>query len=338
MLSLIKETAMVLHTSNMTYILGSLLVALLVSVYLVVVLLSHTPRKPHPEELEYSTIEDGSDEGIRKGKVPTSAEDGIVLSVVVPSYNETGRILTMLTDAVEFLQKTLPDQWEIVIVDDGSADGTTDYCLKLSRDTFHLKSGQLRVIKFVENRGKGGAVRQGMMHIRGKYGLFADADGASKFSDSKMLLEAIQSMEKPSKNSTSTQAAMAIGSRAHMVNTEAVIKRSFIRNCLMYGFHTLVWVFGIHSINDTQCGFKMFNREAIDAIFPYMHTEGWIFDIEILLLGLKKNIQYREIPVSWHEVDGSKMDLAIDSLMMAKDLVIIRMAYVLGVYNANKEC
>lgn len=334
MLHLIKDTAMVLHTSNLTYILGTLLITGLISIYIVVILFSHSPRKPFPEELKYTTSDVTGE--LITGDLRTGPEDDIILSVVVPSYNETGRILAMLTDAIEFLKKTLPEKWEIVIVDDGSSDGTSDYCLKLSHEKFNLKPNQLRVIKFTQNRGKGGAVRQGLLHVRGKYGLFADADGASKFSDSQLLLDNIKQLERSENGKT--YAAMAIGSRAHMVNTEAVIKRSFIRNCLMYGFHTLVWVFGIHSINDTQCGFKMFNREAIDEIFPYLHTEGWIFDIEILLLGITKNIKYKEIPVSWHEVSGSKMDLAIDSLKMAKDLVIIRMAYILGIYNANKEC
>ncbi|SMN21540.1 similar to Saccharomyces cerevisiae YPL227C ALG5 UDP-glucose:dolichyl-phosphate glucosyltransferase, involved in asparagine-linked glycosylation in the endoplasmic reticulum [Maudiozyma saulgeensis] len=335
MLHLIKETAILLHTSNMSYILGTLIIAGFLSVYIIVILLSHSPRKAYPEELKYTTCDENGNH--ITGDLPISPEDDIILSVVVPSYNETGRILAMLTDAIEFLQKTLPDQWEILIVDDGSSDGTSDYCLKLSNETFHLKADQLRVLKFTENRGKGGAVRQGLLHIRGKYGLFADADGASKFNDAQLLLDNIKELEKTTSRDEMC-AAMAIGSRAHMVNTEAVIKRSFVRNCLMYGFHTLVWVFGIHSINDTQCGFKMFNKQAIDEIFPFLHTEGWIFDIEILLLGIIKNIKFKEIPVSWHEVGGSKMDLAIDSLKMAKDLVIIRMAYILGIYNPNKEC
>ena len=69
-----------------------------------------------------------------------------------------------------------------------------------------------------------------------------------------------------------------------------------------------------------------------------MHTEGWIFDVEILLLANKKAIPVSEIPISWHEVDGSKMALALDSIKMAIDLVVIRMAYILGIYNPYKQC
>ncbi|AQZ13171.1 ALG5 (YPL227C) [Zygosaccharomyces parabailii] len=314
-------------------LLSTVIIALLVSGYLVVYLLSHTPRLPFKEELEFQTI-DG--ESVVKENLPSVSEQGdddILLSVVVPSYNETKRILIMLRDAISYLQVRMPRRWEIVIVDDGSKDGTSDYCFKLSREVFRLEKGQLRVVKFTKNRGKGGAVRQGLLHIRGRYGLFADADGASKFSDVDRLLTSIEKLE-----GSKLQAAVAIGSRAHMVNTDAVVERSFIRNLLMYGLHTLVFVFGVRSINDTQCGFKLFNRQAINAIFPYLHTEGWIFDVEILMLALRKRIPIAEVPISWHEVDGSKMDLARDSINMAKDLVVIRMAYILHIYKDDKEC
>lgn len=304
--------------------------------WLAIYLLSHTPRQPYPEELEYMAC-DSNGEVVR---IPVNGvsdngthQDGIILSVVIPAYNETSRIHAMLDDTIAYLTKAMPGKWEILIVDDGSKDNTAIYCLKLAHEEYKLNPKEMRVIKFIENRGKGGAVRQGLLHIRGKYGLFADADGASRFSDIAKLIETIKKLE-----GEDNGPAIAIGSRSHMVNTEAVIKRSLLRNCLMYGFHTLVYIFGIRSIKDTQCGFKLFNRPAIDAIFPYMHTEGWIFDVEMLLLALRKGIPIEEIPISWHEVDGSKMALAVDSIRMAIDLVVIRMAYILGIYNQNKKC
>lgn len=315
----------------------------IVAIYVLVYLLSHRPRDPYPEELKFMTI-DGQG-GVKNGELPNTEDkidkdNNIELSVVIPSYNETKRILIMLMDAITYLNEHFNDKWEILIVDDGSTDGTSDYCIKLSKEKFNLKPDQLRIIKFVENRGKGGAVKHGMLHIRGKYGLFADADGASKFSDVGKLLDEIKIIESKKKNDNDKDLntpAIVVGSRAHMVNTEAVIKRSLVRNCLMYGFHALVFIFGIRSIKDTQCGFKLFNRPAINEIFPYLRTEGWIFDVEILILALKKEMQIRELPISWHEVDGSKMNLKLDSLMMAKDLIIIRLSYMLGIYNAYSK-
>lgn len=252
-----------------------------------------------------------------------SAEDDIELSVVIPCFNETKRLKIMLEDAISHLSKTYKENFEIVLVDDGSKDGTSEYALDLAFDFFKLKPGQLRVVKLIKNRGKGGAVTHGIQYTRGKYAIFADADGASKFSDVSKLISSIENESGP---------AVAIGSRAHMVNSDAVVKRSFIRNFLMYSLHALVFVFGIRDIKDTQCGFKLFNKLAIREIFPYMHTEGWIFDVEILIIAMRKSIPIKEVAISWHEVDGSKVDLAKDSINMAIDLVVTRLAYLLGIY------
>lgn len=254
--------------------------------------------------------------------------DDIELTVVVPCYNETARLGIMLEEAVEFLEENYLKKYEILVVDDGSKDGTSAFALGMA-EKLQLAPHILRVCIFEKNRGKGGAVTHGVQHSRGKYTIFADADGASKFSDVEKLLKTTKLLDggKPLE-----APALTIGSRAHMVNTDAVVKRSFIRNFLMYGLHTLVFVFGIRSIKDTQCGFKLFNKAAIREIFPYMHTEGWIFDVEILILALRKKVAVREVAISWHEVDGSKMDLARDSIDMAVDLMVTRLAYLVGIY------
>lgn len=244
----------------------------------------------------------------------------------------------MLQETISYLKNQtenikLQSSFEILIIDDGSIDNTSNYAIELANE-FKLKPHLLRVIKFEKNRGKGGAVTHGMQCARGLYIIFADADGASKFSDISKLLKSIQKLDnnKPLENP-----AVAIGSRAHMVNTDAVVKRAFIRNLLMYGLHTLVYIFGIRDIKDTQCGFKLFNRAAVRLIFPNMHTEGWIFDVELLILVNRQHIPLVEIPINWHEVDGSKMVLARDSINMAIDLVVTRMAYILGIYKEKQK-
>ncbi|KAH3685413.1 hypothetical protein WICPIJ_003617 [Wickerhamomyces pijperi] len=307
-------------------------IVILLTVYLAVIILSHKPRPIYDSELHYQTTlaKGGIDpELYLLPTLPTSPDslDNIEVSVVIPCYNETKRLKLMLDESIEYLQSHHANQWEILLVDDGSSDGTAEYALGLASDEYKLQPGELRIVKLAKNRGKGGAVSHGLKLIRGQYGIFADADGASKFSDLKKLIEAIKNEKGP---------ALAIGSRAHMVQSDAVVKRSFIRNFLMYSLHTLVFIFGIREIQDTQCGFKLFNREAIIQIFPYMHTEGWIFDVEILIIAIRKKIPVREISISWHEVGGSKVDLARDSINMAVDLVITRIAYILGVYKDYK--
>lgn len=310
---------------------ASAVATLLALVYGAIILFSHQPRLPTPSELKYSTNDAKGPvhdlpPRLSSGKISDSS---LTLSVVVPCYNETARLGKMLDEAVQYLQENHPNDYEILIVDDGSSDGTADYALEQA-STLGFAPHALKVVKLAKNRGKGGAVTHGILHGSGKYLLFADADGASKFSDMSKLLEYLRSQP-------ADKAAIAIGLRAHMVNTDAVVKRLFIRNFLMYGLHTLVYIFGIRKVQDTQCGFKMFNRTAVANIFPHMHTERWIFDVEILLLGELQGMAMKEVPVNWQEIDGSKVDLAKDSIQMAIDLVVTRMAYIFGIYGLD-EC
>ena len=100
----------------------------------------------------------------------------------------------------------------------------------------------------------------------------------------------------------------------------------------MYTFHFYLGVMGISSIKDTQCGFKLFSREAAACLFHGMYTEGWIFDVEILLRAEKAGIKIIEVPVTWHEVEGTKISLVRDSVVMALDLLVLRAGYATGVY------
>ncbi|ODV65194.1 hypothetical protein HYPBUDRAFT_154040 [Hyphopichia burtonii NRRL Y-1933] len=322
----------------MIYIILTGLIALgLAIVYGVVLYFSHIPRLETPSELTYITndfTENSYDlpprltsqVGLKDQSL--HGRGSIELSVVIPCYNETNRLGKMLDEATEYLNKNYKENYEILIVDDGSSDGTDDYALRKATQ-LKLAPHILRVIKLSSNRGKGGAVTHGLLHSRGRLALFADADGATKFSDVKKLMDWL--------NQLGNKPGVAIGSRSHMVDTDAVVKRSFIRNFLMYGLHTLVYIFGIRAIQDTQCGFKMFNQESVSKVFPHMHTERWIFDVEVLLLCEIQGIAMQEVPVNWQEIDGSKIDLAKDSIGMAIDLVVTRIAYLIGTYKLN-EC
>jgi dolichyl-phosphate beta-glucosyltransferase len=98
----------------------------------------------------------------------------------------------------------------------------------------------------------------------------------------------------------------------------------------MRGFHFLVAIFGIRTIKDTQCGFKLFTRSAAQVIFPRMHVERWIFDIEILIIAQMHSMRVVEVPVTWHEVDGTKLEFMKDAIVMFVQLVMIRANYYLG--------
>ncbi|KAF1962026.1 hypothetical protein CC80DRAFT_488395 [Byssothecium circinans] len=292
-------------------------------------------------------------------------EDGeLFISVVVPAYNEEERLVGMLEEAVDYLQTEYggahdaqPKEgkgkgWEIILVSDGSTDKTVDKALEFAREhqlSLHkiprsgpwatglthkdnIPHGSIRVVQLEENRGKGGAVTHGMRHVRGQYVVFADADGASRFSDLGKLVEGCQSIEDKEGR------GVAIGSRAHLVGSEAVVKRSKLRNFLMHSFHLLLRLMtppATASIKDTQCGFKLFSRPSLPYIIPYMHSEGWIFDVEMLMLAESADIAMIEVAIGWKEVMGSKLNVVWDSLGMAWGLAILRAAWMLGVYKKD---
>ncbi|KAH8601646.1 nucleotide-diphospho-sugar transferase [Bisporella sp. PMI_857] len=370
-----------LHT--LLLVLNTTVICAVAFIYAIVWFLAPLPRAPLDSEKKYITTSlDGSttaprslpcwhDEWLahRNGqpsklqpgsdapKVNTGINEAEVeMSVVIPAYNEEQRIEIMLEEALAFLDKEygrLPRKlnsastkqskgiggYEIIIVDDGSKDKTVEVALGFSRrNSLH---DILRICRLRENRGKGGAVTHGFRHVRGAYAMFADADGASKFEDLRKLVVGCDEVADVSER------GIAVGSRAHMVGTEAVVKRSALRNALMHSFHLLLRLLtppATSRIRDTQCGFKLFSRAALPHIVPYMHAEGWIFDVEMLMLAesapagqvtpgiSKKGISVAEVAIGWKEIEGSKLNVVWASLGMAWGLAILRAGWMLGVY------
>ncbi|KAM0787657.1 hypothetical protein ACM66B_003721 [Microbotryomycetes sp. NB124-2] len=328
---------------------GAAVVAVLALSYATLVHLSPVIRQPTSNELLYRT---SSTTESKQLPDLTSSPATLDLSVVVPAYNERKRIGTMLRECVDFLEDVGLDEstggtsprgvergsYEVLVVDDGSKDDTANFVLSLARELDKergLKRGEIKVVSLTRNRGKGGATRHGVLHASGHRILFCDADGASHFPDLSLLQAEMDSLEQEQLTSKQVDASehvqgVIVGSRAHLVRTEAVVKRSFLRNLLMRGFHSYLFVLGIRTIRDTQCGFKLCTRASARAIYPLMHSSGWIFDCELLILAGMAGIPTREVGIQWHEVDGSKVDLLRDSIAMAVDLLVIRVNYWLG--------
>ena len=105
----------------------------------------------------------------------------------------------------------------------------------------------------------------------------------------------------------------------------------------MYGLHTVLRIVGVGHIRDTQCGFKLFSRSAAQQIFPAQHLPTWIFDVELLLLAKQLRIPVAEVPIEWHEVAGSKLNVVTASLQMLRDLLIVRANHLLGRWTATPE-
>ncbi|KAI9645365.1 dolichyl-phosphate beta-glucosyltransferase [Ciborinia camelliae] len=343
-------------------------------IYALLLLVAPVPRPPYPSEKTYTTTTaSGTTENkpltcwydtwvahreastsktspSKEKDVSTGAIDAaeIEMSLVVPAYNEEERLTGMLEEALSVLDNTygrIPKGkgtgtgYEILLVNDGSKDKTVQVALDFSRkNNLH---DVLRIVTLEENRGKGGAVTHGMRHVRGEYAVFADADGASRFTDLGKLVEGAKQVV------DSEGRGVAVGSRAWLVGSEAVVKRSALRNALMHSFHLLLRLLtppATSRIRDTQCGFKLFTRAALPHIIPYMHAEGWIFDVEMLMLAESApsvgassgedggGIRVSEQAIGWQEVGGSKLNVMWDSLGMAWGLAVLRGGWGMGVW------
>ena len=209
------------------------------------------------------------------------------LSVVIPAYNEEERLRRHLLGIVEFLRnKGL--RFEIVVVNDGSKDGTARATEELA-GTYPM----VRLISLDPNRGKGGAVRAGMLAATGQFVLFTDADQSTPISEMDKLLEKLGDGGYD----------MAIGSRAMRgaeVKQPQALHRALAGKLFGWGTKALC----IRGIADTQCGFKAMTREAAQKIFPQVTSDTAIFDIEMLVVATREGYRVAEVPVKWvHDPD-----------------------------------
>jgi len=255
------------------------------------------------------------------------------LSVVVPAYNEEARIAYMLDEALRYLvarsEASSKFTWEIIVVDDGSVDKTIcvvrDYVTRYGSD-------RIRLLRLTRNLGKGGAVRKGMMCTRGQYLLMADADGATRFQD----LEQLEVVMGKLCRSNLEKYGIAVGSRVQ-IGDETKAERTCFRQVLQYGFHLAVSTLCVRGVQDTQCGFKMFSRASARRLFPTQRIFRWAFDVELLFLAQRMmDMPIEEVPVNWVEIDGSKVNIILDSISMLRDMFIIRVFYGCKIWQINR--
>ncbi|XP_053564410.1 dolichyl-phosphate beta-glucosyltransferase [Bombina bombina] len=308
-----------------------LLVALVALVLVVIVVIAHITANKMPnlhrfEEEKFYVATNGEKEPFPSIHDSPTKE----LSVVVPSYNEETRLPFMMDEALEFLEKRKKKRntfsYEVIVVDDGSTDKTTEVALKYSKQ---FGTDKVRVLTLKRNRGKGGAVRMGVLVSRGKTILMADADGATKFADVQNVEVGLESLKPWPDNM-----AISCGSRAHL-EKDSIAQRSMFRTVLMYGFHFLVWFLCVRGVKDTQCGFKLFTREAAARTFTALHVDRWAFDVELLYIAQLLKIPVTEVAVNWTEIEGSKLVPFWSWLQMGRDLLFIRLRYLTGVWKID---
>lgn len=247
--------------------------------------------------------------------------DDIFLSLVFPAYNEEKRLAPALERTVKFFsQKQF--KYEIIIVNDGSKDRT----FELIKQQMKLYNNvEIIGVTYDKNGGKGYAVRTGMQYVRGEFVLMLDSDGATDIRDYDRLYESIK--EKG--------CALAIGSRK--IITEKA-NRVWYRNIMGVINNFIVrTLIGIGEIKDTQCGFKLFTKEAAQIIFGNLHLVRWAFDVDMLYICKKRNIYIKEVPVTWEEVAGSKLMLLPATISFFRDYFAMLTFYNTGFWTYNRE-
>ena len=230
--------------------------------------------------------------------------DTPALSVVIPSYNEATRIGTTL----EALAAATADDVEVIVVDDGSTDGTAEVAERLLE-----AAGHRRVLRLDRNQGKGAAVRAGVLAARGDTILYMDADLAT---DLEALPRFLLELE---------DADVVVGSRSV---PGAVVKQG-TRDRVVMGrvFNRLSRLAtGVH-IRDTQCGFKAFGGPAARTLFGLARCDRFAFDVEVLVLAERLGLRVVERPVTWTAVDGSSVRRVSDSARAAFDVVRIALRW-----------
>lgn len=234
------------------------------------------------------------------------------LSVIIPAFNESERIVSSLNSVVAYL-KAQTYTWEILVVDDGSEDDTAALVSHAAQDL-----GGIRLLRR-DHFGKGWAVRAGMLEARGRYRFMCDADLAMPI---EWLAEFLEKME--------AGVDIVIGSRE--VAGARRLDEPMYRHVMGRVFNWVIRSVAVRGFQDTQCGFKCFREDAANRLFSRQRTRRMGFDAEILYLALKTGYSVVEMPVEWHYQAGSKVRPGVDTIDMVKDTFLIRLRDILGRY------
>jgi dolichyl-phosphate beta-glucosyltransferase len=232
-----------------------------------------------------------------------------VLSVVVPAYNEAGRLPGSLRRMREYLDAA-GEPYEVIVVDDGSADDT--YAASTAAaETWP----QLSVIRFPRNRGKGAAVREGMLAAHGEHRLFSDADLSTPLDELPKLRAKLAG-----------DVQVAIASRA-LAESQIDVHQERRRELMGRTYNRLLQLLVLPGIHDSQCGFKVFTAQAAVACFEPLRTMRFGFDAEVLLRARGFGWRIAEVPVRWRHVEASRVNSVRDASRMLYDMLLLRLRH-----------
>lgn len=233
--------------------------------------------------------------------------DAPELSIVIPAYNEAARLPRTIETIVRYLSGRVAS-YEIIVVDDGSRDATAEVARRALESIERSD-----VIRFERNRGKGAAVRAGMLRAQGDHILFSDADLSTPIEEEARLRQALRE-----------GADVAIGSRA-LAESDITLAQSAWRQWAGRSVNALLRLLGLTSSHDTQCGFKVFTRAAAHELFSRARIEGFLFDVEILFLAQRAGLRVAELPVRWHNDPDSRVSLVRHLPRIVVELIKLRL-------------
>jgi len=244
-------------------------------------------------------------------------DNDIFLSIVIPAYNEEKRLSRTISEIAKYLA-SFSFKSELIIVDDGSTDRTAQLIDKMT-----VSHPYLQVIHLKKNRGKGFAVRKGILEAKGKYILFSDADLSTPISEAgKLLIWLYRGYD------------IAIGSRK-LPQSKIEVRQSILREIAGSVFNMIVQTLILQGVKDTQCGFKCFTRKSAKHIFREQRLNKFSFDVEVLYLANKYGYKIKEVPVRWLNSSGTTIRLMRDSLKMFLDLLKVRYNDIVGNYSPS---
>ena len=241
----------------------------------------------------------------------------MLLTIVVPAYNEAGRLGRTLPQILAWLA-SYPDGGRALVVDDGSTDGTGDAVRALMPTNANLD-----LITLSRQSGKGAAVRAGMLAAATEVVGFMDADLSTDLGHVRDAVAAIQN-----------GADVLIGSRA-LRRSQTVVRQPAYRRVGARVFRELArQIGGLPDTPDSQCGFKFFRRPAAHDLFGSTVIDRWMFDLEVLRLARHRGYTVQQLPVEWTNDPDSRLRLTVDTLRMVRDLAHIRWRFLTGRYGA----
>lgn len=250
----------------------------------------------------------------------SNASQTVFLSIIIPAYNEERRLPPSLEKVVAFLQQQAYKS-EVLVVENGSTDRTTEV-VQAFIDAHQDAEAKVCLALLHSSPGKGAAVKVGMLAAQGEYRFICDADLAMPIEE---IVKFLPPVQQPGMFDIAIASREAPGAVRY--------NEPLYRHIMGRVFNFLVRMMAVPGIQDTQCGFKMFTRQAALRLFPLQQIDGWSFDVEVLYIARQHGLRLIEVPIHWYYQEDSRVRPVHDTINMVRELLKIRRNGRAGLYD-----